>query len=242
MVIKFMFCIFILFTLFGCGGMSQAPNVSSLIQTNSATLINGYAKDIFSQIVILRQKLEARNPAYSDQDFKYTLSAILQHKSETFTPLSYKEYFKKSFDSAGYKYRNDTFILGLYTLFYDAFRWDKNHKFTALEYDGATLIEAHKIVQVVNWQLKNRKDDNGRYLFNTWQNNWQIELLSGKKIDELPSILSGKESFGNSSNCSFDAIFAVMLYALGNSIKLTGLEPETLSTESLKSLFFLLLL
>ncbi len=199
----------------GCGQATKNP--SSFFQTNAATLLNDYGADTLKNLTLLRTKLEARNPSYSDPTFKRKLDAILALQGQGYVLKNYKEYIKRAFDPQN-KYRNDDLLLAIFSILHEGYGWEKDHRFSALEYDGKKLVESHKILQVIAWKLKSAQDKSGRYLFYTWQNE------------------SGM------ANCSFEGIFATMEYQMEKSIRLVGEEPETLSVKGLSSLFYLLIL
>ncbi len=46
--------------------------------------------------------------------------------------------------------------------------------FTALGYDTKTFKTMYYTLKVLRWKIRNAKDKNGKFLFATWQLNWQL--------------------------------------------------------------------
>ena len=133
-------------------------------------------------------------------------------------------------------------------MFYSAYKMDTKYKMFALSYNLDDLQKAYKNLQVIQWKIKHDKNMKNKYLFLTWQNNWQIELadkLQHSKLDnvflsQLVNISSNNESLLDPSNSSFEIITSKMLLYMENSIKKLHAEPENLSTEAILSFIFLI--
>ncbi len=68
-------------------------------------------------------------------------------------------------------------------MIFDAYKMDEKHQFSAIEYDKEKMIKLYEYLQIVRWKIRTAKDDKENYLFNTWQNNWQLELAKKYKGD-----------------------------------------------------------
>jgi len=131
-------------------------------------------------------------------------------------------------------------------MFYQTFSREE-FKFTALSHEEKALTNLYNNLQITFWKLKHARDDNGNYLFLTWQNNWQIELehrlKKGEKlsnaITELHHINAAKESLLQSSNTSFAHLYGKILYITQQMIRLSGGEAEDLSMSVLKTILFM---
>ncbi len=241
------------------GGCSSKENnfVSSVFQTNGAGLMKEYRVTLDKFLLQLGKKLILRNQEAFSRDILFYIKNDINNDADTINlPLvssadetNFKEYIKIAFSPKKIKHRGDYLLVGLYKMFYWSFEAKSFHKLSALQYDGNKLQEAYEILQVVAWKIKIAKDRRGNYLYLTWQNNWQVELqkrfkrgekLSAKLINSLKYIKNKKESLLSSSNLSFEALFAKMLFVYERALKTVGVEPKSLGTDALRTLFLML--
>ena len=136
-------------------------------------------------------------------------------------------------------------IIGLYKLIYKAYSLQDKHKFTALEHNKFELLKLYEYMQVLRWKIRTQKDVNGNYLFNTWQNNWQLEFLHKDKNDlniikDLQYIKSNKETILSPSNFSFEILFSKMILNVEYTLKKINIEPYSMSTSAIRSFIFIL--
>jgi hypothetical protein len=129
---------------------------------------------------------------------------------------------------------------------YEAYNLDAKHKLTAFDFNLQKLQTLHKNLQILKWKIKVAKDSNNNFLFLTWQNNWQVELLKNSQlsvdyasIENLRAIASKQESVFDISNTSFDEISRQMLVYTELAIHYRGGEATDISVNLLTS--FLLL-
>ena len=247
----------ILLLLFFSGCSTDQDKIQTMFQTDSAAQIKVNFHEIRKLIIKYKEKLDKRNPSrYNKENLKPILNdlqsstnSVNLYSKKHKTLKNHVDYLKYAFKKDGsVHYRNDYLILGLYKMAYEAFLMEKKHKLTALSYDIKKLQKCYKNLKILQWKIKSDKDKKGDYLFLTWQNNWQVELLKRqnegksdyKELKELSYIKSGKESLLDPSNMSFEVLTAKMLLYIENSIKLLGTEPDNISLEALKSLVFLI--
>jgi hypothetical protein len=246
----------ILLILFLTGCANSQNRVQEIFQTDNATQIKHDYLNITSLLLEFKKKLDIRNPNnyekrmshYINKDIKNSTNEIyLKYKDKYIK--SYMDYLKTAFSTKPVKNRNDYLIIGLYKLIYEAYEIDKNHRFTTLNYNKDKLKELYYSLMVINWEIKTKRDQEGDYLFLTWQNNWQIELdkrlrkkeqLSIKLINDLAYIKNKKETLLSKSNCNFEILISKMLYHIKNSLKIIGDEPLDISIDTAKSLIFFL--
>jgi len=241
------------------GGCASKDNnfISSIFQTNGATLMKKYEQMLDSFLLELGVKLIKRNRENFSKDILFVLKNDMKNSTNTtYLPLvstnggaDFKEYIKIAFSQKNIQKRGDYLLVGLYKMIYWSFEAKNFHKLSALQYDGRKLQEAYEILQVIAWKIKVAKDKNGDYLYLTWQNNWQVELekrvqrgekLSIKLIKSLKYIKNKKESLLSSSNLSFEALFAKMLFCYERALKTVGVEPKNLGADALRSIFLML--
>lgn len=138
-------------------------------------------------------------------------------------------------------------MLGIYKLIYEAYDMKNGHQITALSYNNEKLQKLYYYLRALKWRIKTAKDDNGKYLFLTWQKNWQIEFEervnngekpSWKMIQKLKYIKSKEENILEPSNFSFEVILSKMIYDVKNTLKNIGEEPVDVSIEAIKGLVF----
>ena len=196
-------------------------NIESIAQTNSASQIEEYKKEILKSLIEYKKRLDLRNlNAYNKQ-----IDASLEHQN--------------------IKNQNDFLIIGLYKLIFKAYSMDSEHQFTAMEYSKYDLQKLYEYLQVVRWKIRVDKNDKGEYLFNTWQNNWQIELAkkySGDYniINNLEYIKSNKESVYDHSNFSFEIILSKMIIDVEHTLRKINVEPYEMSISALTGFVFIL--
>ena len=229
----------------------------SIFQTSGATLMQNYQIDLNMLLIKLEYKLYKRNPeiftkntlSYLQYDIKHKTNSINLPLIKDFAQDNFKTYLKIAFSKNEIKERGDYLIVGLYKMFYFAYNEAQFHKISALQYNKKRLEFAYKILQVVDWKIKTARSRQGKYLFLTWQNNWQIELykrlkkgesLSAKLINNLEYIKDKKESLFSPSNLSFEVVFAKMQYIFTKSLKTVGVEPSHLSVSALRSIFLMM--
>lgn len=125
----------------------------------------------------------------------------------------------------------------MYKLVYDTYRKEDGHQFTSLGFDSQKFKKLYYYLKVINWKIKTNKDEADKYLFLTWQRNWQVELEQNKNkpIKELSYIKNKKESLFDPSNFSFEVMMNQMFFHVKNSAKIIGDEPLELSISAMTS-------
>ena len=244
----------ILFT--GC--TSSSSGVKKIFQTDDSSYLQTNYSNIVELILQYKVKLDKRNPsAYNKQlnnqlirAMKSSQNNLVLYTQEKKVLTNYVDYFNYAFDTTkDIKNRNDYLIVGLYKLVHDIYLMNKNHKFTSYEYDLKKLQKGHKNLQILRWKINNSKDKNGKYLFYTWQQNWQIELennynkdkyIDYENIKNLVYIKNKKESLFNPSNGSFNMVLNKIIFNLENSISILDMTSEELTKEILKSAMFII--
>lgn len=200
---RYLLYLLIFSLLYGC--TTSSSRVGEFLQTNGAKLIQRDYTNMRELLVSLKKKLDARNPnAFNKQQDFYIIKEIEENTNTIFYPYkgkylkNYDEYLKVAFSKeTDISYRNDFLILGLYKLLYATYQQEDFHHLTSLNYDAKEFQTLYYYLKVVNWKLKTDKDKQNRYLFLTWQKNWQIELAKekNKPIKELYSIKTKKKIF-----------------------------------------------
>ncbi len=240
----------------GCA-TKDSSFVNRVFQTNGASLMQEYFVTLDKMLLQLGVKLKKRNGEIFSKDMLLYLKNDMRNSTDTISlPLvhtmnetSFKEYLKIAFSKDKIKDRGDYLLVGLYKMFYWSFEAKSFHKFSAMQYEGNKLQEAYEILQAIAWKIKVAKDKNDNFLYLTWQNNWQVELqkrlqrgekLSVKLIKSLKYIKNKKESLLSSSNLSFEALFAKMLFIYERALKTVGVEPKSLGADALRSIFLML--
>ncbi|MGB5868023.1 MAG: hypothetical protein WBG69_09155 [Arcobacteraceae bacterium] len=247
--------IFVVLCFTSCGNIQD--KVRNTVQTESAKQIRGDYKEIIKLLSLYKTKLDKRNPQshnlmldrlVKDDIYNNTNTINLRIQNSSNYP-KYTDYLNYAFNKdMVLKDRNDYLIIGLYKMFYSAYKMDLKHKLTALSYEVEDLQKAYKNLQVIQWKIKNDKNKNNQYLFLTWQNNWQIELskrlekssLDNISLGQLENIKSKKESLLDPSNHSFEIITSKMILYLAHSIKVLDGEPEDLGINAILSFIFFL--
>ena len=226
---------------------SYKQKASEILQSNSATIIAQDYKDIIKLLLKYKNILDLRNPGLSDKKLSKEIVFNIKHGYNSLNFLkngSYSDYLRKSFEKET-KNRSDFLILGLYKMFYKAYNIKDGHHITALGYDAKLFKSVYYTLQVLRWKIRNAKDENGRFIFATWQLNWQLELNKNYKnitinnLKSLPSIKSGKETLLDHSNFNFEITLSMMIDRVKNSLEVMGEEPLNLSITAMKALILL---
>lgn len=247
--------IFIVLCFTSCSNLQE--KVRNTVQSQSAKQLRNDYKEIMKLLSLYKTKLDKRNP----QNYSLMLDGLLKENIRENTNTinlhikninnypKYTDYLNYAFNKElMVKDRNDYLVIGLYKMFYNAYKRDLKHKLTALSYDINDLQKAYKNLQVIQWKIKQDKNQNNQYLFLTWQNNWQIELakklenmnLESISLGELENIKSKKESLLDPSNHSFEILTSNMILYMAHSIKVLDGEPEDLGINAMISFIFFL--
>jgi len=238
---------FIFVLLQGC----TSSNFGNLIKSNNAIQIQKNYTQISKLLIKYKKMLNVRNVYAYDKTLKKQILDDILNKKNSINLNNFKndsnKYLKYSLNTEQkIKHRGDFLILGLYKLIFFSYDMQKD-KLTALGYNLKNLEKLSKIIQILRWKIKYAKDKKGKYLFLTWQNNWQVELM-GKTdiknpnynlIKNLKYIKNKKESIFSSSNMDFENIISKILYINNDTIKRLGGEPNELSLSALKLFMFL---
>lgn len=239
-------------SLFFQGCSFNSDTIKSIAQSNSASLIVEHKNEVLEYLLKYKKKLELRNPnSYNKELAKKITYEIMQNQDyisliKNGKKLTrYNEYFHYAFSKEQIKDRNDYLILGLYKLIFKAYSLDKEHKFVAMQYNKEEMIKLYEYLQVIRWKVRTAKDLKGKYLFYTWQNNWQIEFMKRNpqdlnEIKEFIYIKSKKESLSSSSNFSFEILISKMLVNIEYSLKKINIEPYEMSISAIKSFVFII--
>ena len=248
--IRYFFIFLFVFFLDGCSVTKE--NIQNIAQSNSAVEITNYKNEIITALLRYKKKLDLRNP----NSFNKKISKDIIHQIKTNQDYinivqknklleNYNEYLYYAFSPKKIENRNDFLILGLYKLIYKAYSLDNNHKFTAFEHNKFELQKLYQYLQVIRWKIRTQKDNKDKYLFNTWQNNWQIELLKKDDSDlniirDLEYIKSNKESIYSHSNFSFEILLSRILLNVEYTLRKINIEPFAMSSSAIKSFIFIL--
>ena len=249
-LIKTFFIISFVFLFYGCS-LTQ-DSIKSVVQSNAASEITNYKNETIVSLLKYKKKLNLRNPNSYNRTLSKDITHEIQSNQDYINILqngkklnTYDEYLHYAFLDEDVTNRNDFLILGIYKLIYKAYGLSGNHKFTAFEHDKNELSKLYKYLQVIRWKIRTQKDNNDKYLFNTWQNNWQIELLSKDNSDlniikELEYIKSNKETLYSHSNFSFEILLSRILLNVEYTLRKINIEPYAMSTSAIKSFIFIL--
>lgn len=245
---------FILFIFTACA--TPQPKLGELLQTDNATHIQRDYEQIISLLGEYKTKLDLRNSSSFNRENDYHIRKEFKNTSNTFFIKqddryieNYNDYLKIALSDGIVKNRNDFLILGIYKNIWMAYKLKDKHQITTLTYDGELLKSLYYSLSVLKWQIKTKKDINNRYLFLTWQNNWQIELekriQNGEKpswelLENLEYIKNGKETLYAPSNFNFETLLSQMLSHVENSLRIIGKAPLDLGIETMKTLVFFL--
>ena len=245
---------FFLIILFFSGCANSQNKVEEFFQTDNATQIKRDYYEIVKLLSEYKTKLDKRNPQNYDKKFSHymydefnnsTNNLFLKENGKYID--DYNDYLRISIDPQKIMNRNDYLILGLYKQIYKAYEIEEEIQISTLTYEIEKLKTLYYALSVINWKIKNKRDENDNYLFLTWQNNWQIELekriknnetISWQLIQNLKYIKNQKETIFSSSNSSFEVLMKQMLYRVQNSLKIMGEEPLDVSLEVMKTLVF----
>ena len=228
-------------------GCTNTPNASEILQSNSATTIARDYQEITKLLVKYKKILDLRNPKLSDKNLSYEILFDIQNQKDSVRLLksnSYKDYLKKAFDE-NTKYKSDFLVLGIYKMIYKIYNIKDGHHITALGYNADDFTKAYYTLKVLRWKIRNAKDAKGRFIFATWQLNWQLELnknynnITIKNIEELPSLKNRSETLLNHSNFNFEITMSRMIDKISNSLKSMGEEPTNLSISAMKAIILL---
>jgi len=248
--------LFCLLTLSGCVAENQ-NKLGEVLQSKGATAMNHDYDHVITNLITYKEKLDLRNPkAYSKSTREYIINEIrtshntIHMKFNGNDLKTYDDYLRIAFDkNTTIPDRNDFLILGLYKLIWDSYKKGEGHQITTLAYDQAAFRKLYYYLQVIKWKIKTAKDINGKYLFLTWQNNWQVELqnklligqpLNAETLNALTSIKTHKESFLDPSNVNFEIIMSQIIFHVKNSARLIGVEPVDIGIEAMISLVLFL--
>ncbi|WP_024954146.1 hypothetical protein [Sulfurospirillum arcachonense] len=252
---KFISILLMIMIFSGCTNSQQ--KIKELFQTDNATHLKKDYYEMVKLLISYKKKLDARNPKSFDKQYApYIYQELNNNTNKLFLKYEnkyisdYNQYLKIALDKEKpIKNRNDYLILGIYKYMYKAYQLNESHQVTTLSYDKKSLESLYYALKVLRWQIRTKKDINNKYLFLTWQNNWQIELQENIKNGEKPSweliqklqyIANEKESIYSSSNFNFEIILTQMIHHVKNSLIIMDNEPLDVSIEAMKSLIFFL--
>ena len=230
--------------LYGCVNNQRT---SQILQSNSATIISKDYQNLTTLLLKYKKILDLRNPELSDKKLSREIIFSIKHNYNTINPLknsSYSNYLQKAF-AKGVTNRSDFLILGLYKMFYKTYNIKGGHHITALGYDANLFKNTYYTLKVLRWKIRNAKDKNGRFIFATWQLNWQLEYnkkyknISIDTLKNLPSLKSGDESLLSHSNFNFEVTLSMMIDRVQNSLEAMGEEPLNLSISAMKAIILL---
>ena len=247
----------ILIVLFFTSCSNIQEKVRNSVQSENAKQIRNDYKEIVKLLSLYKTKLDKRNPKnYNVVLDRLLKDDILNNTNKISIRIDKSKVFREYSDFLNYSFnkelairnRNDYLVIGLYKMFYNAYKMDLQFKFTAFNYDIDDLQKAYKNLQVIQWKIKHDKDIKNRYLFLTWQNNWQIELeqkLQNTTLDnivfsQLENIRLDKESLLSPSNNSFEILISKMILHMAHSIKMLNEEPENLSIDAILSVILII--
>lgn len=231
---------------------ASKANFKSLAQTNSAAQIEEYKVEILESLINYKNKLDLRNPSAFNRDIRDDIINEISTDQDYIHIIqdgvkleTYEDYFYYAFSEKNINNRNDLLILGMYKLIYKAYAMDREHQFFSFSYNKEEMQNLHKYLQVIRWKIKTAKNEKGQYLFNTWQNNWQIELE--KKyigdyniINDLEYIKLEKESVYDYSNFSFEIVLSKIIIDVEHTLKKINVEPFEIGLSTLKSFIFII--
>jgi len=236
---------------------STQGKLQEILQTSSATKVkNDYQKTI-ELLVTFKQKLDKKNLNNYNKRISNLMYINLQDmqnnidlKIDNLKLTKYEDYLKYAFDkNVSVANRNDLLIVGIYKLIYEAYEIGKGHQLTALSYDKIKLQKLYYNLNSIKYRIKFDKDNDGKYLFLTWQKNWQIQLQQELSVNENPSwkiiqnlnALKGKsETLFDTSDFEFEVLLSKMIYNVKNTLTNVGEEPVDVGIEAMKSLVIFL--
>lgn len=227
-------------------------SLKSLAQTNSASQIEEYKAEILESLITYKNKLDLRNPSAFNKDIKDDIINEISTNQDYIHIVqdgvkleTYEDYFYYAFSEKSMNNRNDLLILGMYKLIFKAYAMEREHQFVSFSYNKEEMQNLHKYLQVIRWKIKTAKNEKGEYLFNTWQNNWQIELEKKYMgdyniINDLEYIKLEKESVYDYSNFSFEIVLSRILINVEYTLKKINVEPFEIGLSTLKNFIFVL--
>lgn len=242
----FWLCLFIQ----GCS-VNQS-DLKKIVQTSSASEIDKFKDAVIKDLKTYKTKLDLRNPYSYDPSLKDKIIQDIDNNTDTIDLYqnnkkltNENEYLHYAFSPTPVNYRNDLLILGLYKVIYKAYDLGTSHKFTAIEYNSTYMQELYKYLQVIRWKIRTNKDEQGQYMFLTWQNNWQVELMKKRPQDlnaiyDLSYIKNHRETIFDHSNFSFEVLITKMLMNVKYSMEETNIEPIDMSVSALKTFVFMI--
>ncbi len=222
----------------------------SIVQTNSAAQIVEYKENILKHLLEYKEILNEKNPtAYNkvlQQEIRTQIKNeqnyinIVQDKKKL---VHFDDYFHYAFLQTEVKNRNDFLILGIYKLIYDSYNLHEKHKFTAISYDSNKLLKLHKYLQIISWKVRNLKDNQNKYLFVTWQKEWQLKLENEFKGDfnilkKYEHSKDGETILGQ-SYFAFEVLIEKMLLDVEYSLIKVNIEPQKIGFDVAKTFLFL---
>ena len=247
---KNLFVCFLFIFFSGCSLNQQS--IKSIAQSNSASQIQEYVDVVLKDLILYKEKLDLRNPKGFNKNISNEIITQIKNRQNYINLIqdgkkltNYNEYLHYAFDSKDINNRNDFLILGIYKLMYSAFSLSKKHQFVAMQYSSFEMLKLYEYLQVLRWKIKTSKDEYGNFMFNTWQNNWQLQLLKKdlndlNVIKDLKYIKEGKESLFDSSNFSFEILISLMLSNVEHILKKIDVEPYEMGFNAIKSFVFIL--
>ncbi|AOO66087.1 hypothetical protein [Sulfurospirillum halorespirans] len=245
-----------LFLLCGCAAPNQ-EKIGEVLQSHGATSLQYDFRKSVDNLILYKEKLDLRNPnGFSKESQKYIFTEMKNTKNTIRMQYNgaylktYDDYLRLAFDkNSTIPERNDFLILGIYKLLWESYKIGEGHQITTLSYDEERFKKLYYYLEVIKWKIKTGKDDKGRYLFLTWQNNWQVEfqnkLLVGQSpswemLENLSSIKSRKESIQDSSNFNFEILLSQIIFHVKNSARLIGKEPVDIGIDAMISVVLFL--
>jgi hypothetical protein len=227
-------------------------SIKSVAQTNAATQVDEFKEEILKELITYKKKLDLRNPNAYNKNLQSSIIHEIITKRNFINLVQNgqvleksNEYFYYAFSPKKIENRNDLLILGLYKMIYKAFMMEENHQFSAISYNQEEMKKLYEYLQVVRWKIRTAKDENGDYLFNTWQNNWQLELAKKYQgdyniINDLLYIKANRETVFDSSNFSYEIVFSKMITNVEHTLRKINVEPYEMSLTALKSFIFII--
>lgn len=221
----------------------------AVFQSNGASIVREHTTVLQRLLLRYYDKLNKRNPRYTTKIESIPIIYDINNRTNNATlPLlndkknaTYKDYLNIAFSRDNVKNRNDYLIAGIYKMFYWAYRIDRPHTVTTLQYESEKIQEANKMMQIIQYRVENEKDVKGNYLFLTWQRQWQVDLL--KSIYTHKSIdlnTYQKEELMKPSNMNFRITSEGMIFTLQESLRYLGEESTNLGTAAISSVLMFL--
>ncbi|MCF6309419.1 MAG: hypothetical protein L3J19_02930 [Sulfurimonas sp.] len=233
----------------GCSTKEDYSFVKSIFQTDGASTVKAHVDILRNKLLEYKIKLNKRNPNYYCKKTDETITNEIKNSTNNLTLAlltnkinsTYKDYLNIAFSSEYVTDRNDYLIMGIYKLFYRAYTVERSHTVTTMQYDIEKLQEANKMMQIIQYKIQTATNNDGNYLFITWQRPWQIEVLAkinNKKEIDLDKYT--KKQLLYHSNMSFQVISSGMISTIQETLKSLGAEATNLSRSAIKSIFIFL--